>query len=264
MGLFKIMGLLGKKADPFDGLMVKVCAGRFSQDTSWKGCGYYTTEYPGGDRRRKPQEVWHSGYTHTQSRRVTISKEYSICKYPVTQGQWKAVMGEGFNPSEFRGDDNLPVEMVSWDDAQEFIKRLNELTGKKYRLPTEAEWQWAAMGASKDDDQGIYAGCNSETYLEDYAWYSANSDKKTHPVGKKKPNELGLYDMCGNVREWCSDWYQEDLGTSEVTDPQGPASGSSRVLRGGCWDHDAERCRVSYRSSLTPGYRNNSGFRLAL
>ena len=138
----------------------------------------------------------------------------------------------GSNPSRYTGDDNLPVEQVSWKDVQEFIQKLNALTGKTYRLPTEAEWEYAARGGNQS--QGYkYAGSNT---VGDVAWHYGNSDHKTHPVGQKQPNELGLYDMSGNVWEWCQDWYG-DYSSSAQTNPTGPSSGSYRVLRGGSWSN---------------------------
>ena len=178
-------------------------------------------------------------------------------KYEVTQAQWKAVMGS--NPSRFKGD-NLPVENVSWDDVQAFIRKLNQLTGKRYRLPTEAEWEYAARGGNKSRGYK-YAGGNN---IDEVAWYDGNSGERTHPVGKKRPNELGLYDMSGNVWEWCSDWYDEDYyGNSPQNNPQGPASGSSRVFRGGSWLNYAILCRSASRYYSTPDSRYGLiGFRL--
>jgi formylglycine-generating enzyme required for sulfatase activity len=187
--------------------------------------------------------------------KVTLSS-YSIGKYPVTQAQWKAVMGS--NPSYFKGD-NLPVERVSWEDVQEFIQKLNTLTGKNFRLPTEAEWEYAARGGNKSKGYK-YSGSNN---LDEVAWYGDNSGGKTHPVGTKAPNELGIYDMSGNVWEWCSDWYGEYSHTAQ-SNPTGPSSGSLRVLRGGSWNRDAGDCRVSLRTDSTPTCRSfNIGFRLA-
>ena len=186
---------------------------------------------------------------------VTVSDFY-IGKYEVTQAQWRAVMGS--NPSYFKGD-NLPVEKVSWDDIQEFIKKLNAQTGKKFRLPTEAEWEYAARGGNQSKGYK-YSGSNS---ISEVAWYDGNSGDKTHPVGQKTPNELGIYDMSGNVWEWCQDWYGS-YSSSSQTNPTGPSSGSSRVLRGGSWCNYAWDCRVSYRNFNNPDYRSSDcGFRLA-
>ena len=187
---------------------------------------------------------------------VTLS-EYMIGETEVTQELWEAVMGE--NPSYFKGTKN-PVEYVSWDDCQEFIRKLNTMTGIKFRLPTEAEWEFAARGGNKS--QGYkYSGNNN---INEVAWYGGNSDHNTHPVGTKKANELGIYDMSGNVFEWCADWYG-DYGSSAQKDPKGPSQGSDRVLRGGSWLDGARSCRVSNRSDSAPD--NFSGFlglRLAL
>ena len=187
---------------------------------------------------------------------VTLSGYY-IGKYEVTQELWKAVMGS--NPSNFKGD-NLPVENVSWNDVQEFLRKLNAMTGKRYRLPTEAEWEFAARGG-KNSSGYKYSGGNS---IGNVAWFGGNSGSRTHAVGTKSPNELGIYDMSGNVFEWCQDWYGS-YSSSSQRNPQGPNSGSYRVRRGGSWYNFARLCRVSYRSSYSPGDRNrNLGFRLAL
>ena len=187
---------------------------------------------------------------------VTLSSYY-IGQYEVTQAQWRAVMGN--NPSEFQGCDQCPVERVSWEDVQEFIRRLNQRTGLKYRLPTEAEWEFAARGGN-NSERYQYAGGNN---LDEVGWYSRNAENKTHPVGQKKRNELGLYDMSGNVWEWCQDWYG-DYPSSAQTNPTGPATGAYRVLRGGSWRGDPRYCRVAARSDDFPGNRFNFlGFRLA-
>ena len=187
---------------------------------------------------------------------VTLSPFY-MGETEVTQALWKAVMGT--NPSHWEGD-NLPVERVSWDDCQEFIRKLNQLTGKDFRLPTEAEWEYAARGGKRSNGYK-YAGSNS---LGSVAWYADNSDRKTHAVKGKSPNELGLYDMSGNVWEWCGDWYG-NYGSGSQTNPKGAGSGSCRVLRGGSWGIIAGGCRVSNRFSRDPGYRGlNVGFRLCL
>ena len=187
---------------------------------------------------------------------VTLSS-YSIGKTEVTQALWKAVMGN--NPSRFKGD-NLPVECVSWDDCQEFIQKLNQLTGQNFRLPTEAEWEFAARGGNKSKGYK-YAGSNN---IDDVAWYYDNSNDKTHPVGTKRPNELGIYDMSGNVYEWCQDWYGYYLLSSQ-TNPKGPNTGSGRVLRGGSWGDNAGGCRVSLRLCSAPCISYNYlGFRLCL
>ena len=187
---------------------------------------------------------------------VTLSGYY-IGKYEVTQKLWKAVMGS--NPSNFKGD-NLPVERVSWNDVQEFLRKLNAMTGKNYRLPTEAEWEFAARGGNSSRGYK-YSGGNS---IGNVAWFGVNSGSRTHAVGTKSPNELGIYDMSGNVYEWCQDWYGS-YSSSSQRNPQGPNSGSFRVYRGGSWNYSAGRCRVSFRLYNTPGGRDSYlGFRLAL
>ena len=187
---------------------------------------------------------------------VTLSSYY-ICKYEVTQALWRAVMGS--NPSNFKGN-NLPVENVSWNDCQTFINRLNSYTGRNFRLPTEAEWEFAARGGNYSRHYK-YSGSN---YISDVAWYDGNSGNRTHPIGTKQANELGLYDMSGNVYEWCSDWYGSYSSYSQ-NDPTGPNSGSYRVYRGGCWNNSARGCRSSGRCYFTPGCRNDYlGLRLVL
>ena len=188
---------------------------------------------------------------------VTLSS-FSIGRYEVTQEEWQAVMGN--NPSYFKGA-KRPVENVSWNDCQEFIRKLNTMTGKQFRLPTEAEWEFASRGGIKS--QGYkYSGSNN---LNSVAWYRDNSGETTHDVGQKSPNELGIYDMSGNVSEWCSDWDDRNYyRSSPQTNPLGPSSGSYRVDRGGCWSYFARYCRVSDRSSDYPDIRNNRlGLRLA-
>ena len=190
---------------------------------------------------------------------VTVS-DFKINKYQVTQKQWKEVMGNESNFSEFKGDD-LPVTNVSWNDVQDFIQELNRRTGKTYRLPTEAEWEFAARGGMNRKNF-TYAGSNN---IDEVGWYSGNSNNKTHPVGSiKKGNELGLFDMSGNVWEWCSNWYGAYTNAAQ-TNPKGPASGSLRVVRGGCWNHFPWYCRVSSRSGNRPYNRYaHIGFRLCL
>ena len=187
---------------------------------------------------------------------VTLSSYY-IGKTEVTQELWEAVMGS--NPSEFKGN-RKPVEQVSWNDCQTFISMLNALTGKNYRLPTEAEWEFAARGGIKSKGYK-YSGSNT---LDDVAWCEDNSGETTHEVGTKSPNELGLYDMSGNVWEWCNDWYGNYI-SSPSNNPTGPGSGTDRVHRGGCWYSIASCCRSSIRSYSTPGHRYYAlGLRLCL
>jgi formylglycine-generating enzyme required for sulfatase activity len=193
--------------------------------------------------------------------KVKITKSFYMQTTEVTQAQWKAMMGMGNNPSGFSGD-NLPVECVSWDDAQEFIKKLNakeNLAGWTYRLPTEAEWEYAC----RDGSTTRFCFGDNEGGLDNYCWYDNNSNKQTHPVGTKKPNAWGLYDMHGNVWEWCADWYG-DYASSPVSDPKGSASGACRVLRGGGWCFSALGCRSASRYGSSPVYGDfYLGFRVA-
>jgi len=219
---------------------------------------------------------------------VTISKDYYLGVYEVTQAQYEKVMGE--NPSYFQGDkaaerhpqtgrivkdgdgSNHPVERVSWYDAVKFCQRLSELpeekkAGRVYRLPTEAEWEYACRAGSKT----YYSFGDNPESLGDYAWFGENSNGQTHPVGKKKPNAWGLYDMHGNVWEWCSDRYSGRYPTGAVTDPVGPKEGSARVNRGGSWGGGAALCRSAHRHCSSPAFRiadhppySHYGFRLAL
>ena len=187
---------------------------------------------------------------------VTVSS-FSIGKYEVTQEEWQAVMGS--NPSRFKGS-KLPVERVSWNDCQEFIRKLNSLTGKRFRLPTEAEWEFAARGGSRSRGYK-YAGSNM---IDHVAWYNGNSNNKTHAVGQLSPNELGLYDMSGNVGEWCYDRFG-DYNNNSQNNPTGPSSGSYRVDRNSGWESPAEGCRVSRRGCTNIDYFINwLGLRLAL
>ena len=187
---------------------------------------------------------------------VTLSS-YFIGETEVTQALWKAVMGS--NPSKFKGDD-LPVEQVSWDDCQTFISKLNGLTGRHFRLPTEAEWEFAARGGN----QSRHTQYSGSSRIDNVAWYASNSGNKTHSVKTKQPNELGIYDMTGNVWEWCQDWYG-DYSSSAQTNPTGASSGSYRVNRGGSWDSVPRGCRSSRRSCGTNGFDfDYLGLRLVL
>ena len=188
---------------------------------------------------------------------VTIDTYY-IGETLVTQGLWLAVMGR--NPSKSNDDLQAPVDNVSWEDCQDFIMRLNMLTGRKFRLPTEAEWEFAARGGNASTGYK-YSGSNR---LDDVAWYDGNSDEKTHPVKLKLPNELGIYDMSGNVWEWCSDWYG-DYPSSDQINPKGAKEGLYRVLRGGGYDNRCECCAVSWRArNLSVKKDSFYGLRLAL
>jgi formylglycine-generating enzyme required for sulfatase activity len=194
--------------------------------------------------------------------RVTLTKGYWLGKTEVTQGQYEALMGA--NPSNFKNAGrDAPVEQVSWDEAMQFCRKLTERErqagrlpdGYEYTLPTEAQWEYACRAGTTAD----YAG-----NLDAMAWYNQNSGNTTHPVAQKQANAWGLYDMHGNVWEWCRDWYGNYQGGS-VTDPTGPTSGSFRVYRGGGWDLDAGCCRSAVRFGYVPGGRGDDlGFRLAL
>jgi formylglycine-generating enzyme required for sulfatase activity len=220
-----------RTSDPFAGQMKYISSGTFQM----------------GSNEDDDEKPIHS---------VTLSS-FNISKYEVTQKQWRDIMGS--NPSEFKGCDNCPVEQVSWNDVQGFIKKLNTQTGKNYRLPTEAEWEYAARGGQSYK----YAGSDN---IDNVAWYDDNSGNKTHPVGQKSANGYGLYDMTGNVREWCNDWYGSDYySSSPSSNPKGASIGAYRVLRGGSWYSYSENCRTAYRYSRTPTNRNrNNGFRLVL
>ncbi|MEI8376370.1 MAG: formylglycine-generating enzyme family protein, partial [Planctomycetota bacterium] len=191
--------------------------------------------------------------------KVTITKPFCLGKYEVTQEQWEAVMGN--NPSRFKDPKN-PVEQVSWDDCQQFLVKLNAKVGGqggKFVLPTEAQWEYACRAGST----GKFCFGDDEEQLGEYAWYSSNSGSKTHPVGEKKPNAFGLYDMHGNVWEWCQDWYGT-YGAEAVDDPSGPTTGSNRVNRGGGWRYNGWHCQSAYRFINVPGYRHGIlGFRVS-
>ncbi len=216
--------------------MIRVPAGEFMMGS------------PSSESGRDDDETQH---------RVRISKDYWIGETEVTQGLWKAVMGS--NPSRFYScGDDCPVEQVSWNDCQEFIRKLNGMvSGGSFRLPTEAEWEYAARSGGKDE---LYSGGND---LDALGWYKNNSGSRTHPAKQKRANDLGIYDISGNVWEWCEDWYG-DYPSGSVTDAKGPSSGSNRVLRGGGWYDPAWRCRSASRNGFGPDLRISSdGFRLA-
>ncbi|MCX5813895.1 MAG: SUMF1/EgtB/PvdO family nonheme iron enzyme [Proteobacteria bacterium] len=194
-------------------------------------------------------DTFGDGFAYEKPVHEVCVSDFYIGKYEVTQGQWKAIMGN--NPSHFSScGDTCPVEKVSWNDIQDFIQKLNSITGKSYCLPTEAEWEYAARSGGKKEK---YAGTSSDSDLGSYAWYTSNSGSKTHPVGQKSPNSLGLYDMSGNVWEWVSDYYDNEYYKNSPRDnPHGPASGSAKVLRGGGWNDNQRDIRASDRSSYNP------------
>lgn len=223
------------KQDPFAGKMVRVDGGTFQMGDTF------------GEGKNDKQPI----------RRITLSSFY-MSKYEVTQAQWREVMGN--NPSYFTDCDQCPVEQVSWEDIQEFLRKLNGIVGKSYRLPTEAEWEYAARGGRQSRGYK-YSGSNN---VDEFAWHRGNSGSKTRPVGTKKANELGLYDMSGNVWEWCSDWFGAYPSTAQ-TNPKGPSKGSNRVIRGGGWNDDPHNTRVAIRGGNAPTLRYRYlGFRLAL
>ena len=223
--------------------------------------GTFMMGSPESEERRRNDETQHQ---------VTISKDYYLGVTEVTQGQYEKVMGT--NPIYFlkrvirKSDSSMyPVEQVSWGDAVEFCKKLSDLpeekaAGRVYRLPTEAEWEYACRAGSKT----AYSFGESSESLGDYAWVEGNSNKQTHPVGEKKANAWGLYDMHGNVWEWCSDWLGE-YPKGAVSDPVGPREGSIRVIRGGGWSGGAALCRSAIRGWCNPSFRKGYyGFRVAL
>ena len=257
----KTFAITGKDGKSVDFRMIEVKSGEFMMGA--------TSEQAEAQNIAKP------------AHKVKLTKDFFIGETEVTQALWEAVMGS--KPSNFGTDDpdrgSLPVESVSWNDICGkgcFLEKLNAVLqgqlpeGRKLRLPTEAEWEYAARGGHKSPEvQTMYSGSGT---IDEVAWYKNNSKGKTHPVKSQKANSLGLYDMSGNVWEWCSDWcgetYYKDSsnnGAETVTDPQGPKTGSTRILRGCGWSDEPHYCRVSYRAGFVPGVRyGNIGLRLAL
>jgi formylglycine-generating enzyme required for sulfatase activity len=208
--------------------------------------GTFKMGSPQDDEGRSDDESQH---------RVNLTKPFHMATTPVTQAQWAALMGS--NPSHFKGDD-LPVEQVSWDDATLFCEKLSRTEGKKYRLPTEAEWEYACRAGT----QGDYGGTGS---FDQVGWHWANSNKQTQPVGQKKPNAWGLFDMHGNVHEFCSDRYGRYPRQDLIEDPIGDSTNSLRVMRGGSWEYLPDGCRAAYRGSILPDKQDFSvGFRVCL
>lgn len=205
-----------------------------------------------------PKGEKHTYADELPTHKVTVNGFY-IGQFEVTQGLWHAVMGE--NPSKWVGNDSLPVEQVSWNDVQIFIARLSQITGYRFRLPTEAEWEFAARGGNKSHNTP-YPGTRSQVW--ESCWFVLNSQGHSHPVGQLKPNELGLYDMGGNVMEWCSDWMTAYTAQPQNC-PQGPRTGENRILRGGCFNSTSSSCSVFERGWYLPDYGYSFfGFRLVL
>lgn len=199
----------------------------------------------------------HFYYSEKPSHRVSLSS-FKLCKYEVTQKEWVLIMGD--NPSTDYIDENHPVDHVSWNECQRFIKKLNSITGYNFRMPTEAEWEYAARGGKHSKGYKYPGGYN----LNRYGWYSENKTESTHRVGIKEPNELGLYDMGGNVWEWCQDWLG-GYSSAYTNNPKGPVDGTFKIMRGGCWDSPETSCRVSFRGNQQPSSNYGSyGLRLAM
>ena len=251
--IFNISGspvLIAKMTD--DTKPGKIYENTLGMKFAWIPAGKFTMGSPPGEKDRQKNETPHD---------VTLTKGFYMGIYPVTQGQWRAVMGD--NPSWFKNGDDYPVEHVSWEDCQKFVKKLRERDGKEYRLPTEAEWEYACRAGTTT---AYYTG-DGEEALDRAGWYFDNwgkSAKQTHIVGKKEPNKWGLYDMHGNVRQWCEDWYGE-YQIEDNTDPKGSKIGKYRVLRGGRWNVNAGDCRAAFRSMAPPDDHSDLyGFRVVL
>ena len=214
---------------------------------------------PGEFLMGSPDSDKDAGGDEKPQHRVRITQPFYLGMYAVTQGQYRTVTGA--NPSKVQGSDDLPVETVSWDDAIAFCKKLSESDGETYRLPTEAEWEYAGRAGSTTR----YSFGDDAASLGEYAWFSDNSEGKTHPVGQKRPNAVGLFDLHGNVWEWCSDWFDPAYyGQSPGADPLGPSQTAFRVFRGGCWLSVPQFARSAIRDRNSPAYRNyDVGFRLA-
>lgn len=254
----------------------KLVIGKDYEEKAVSGLSFEMVYVQGGTFRMGAAEDDEEAYDREKpSHSVTLS-DYYIGKHEVTQGLWKAVMGTTIEEQRDKAEEywnescelygignNYPMYYVSWNEAQEFVRKLSELTGKKYVLPTEAQWEYAARGGAKSKGYK-YSGSNT---ISDVAWYGEDYNTgSTHLVGKKLSNELGIYDMSGNVGEWCSDWFHSNYyANSPQTNPTGSASGSLRVYRGGSWDSDGGSCRVSIRDGGGPDGRYiNLGFRVAL
>ncbi len=233
----------GKTAEPEPG---DVFVNSIGMKLAYIPAGTFYMGSPPDEKGRQDDEFQH---------RVKLTRPFRIGVTEVTQAQWNAVMGSA--RSYLKGD-NLPVDKMSWKDAVTFCEKLSEKEGKTYRLPTEAEWEYACRAGAA----GRFAGTGK---LDDMGWYEANSEGQTQPVATKKPNAWGLYDMHGNVSEWCSDYYSPDYPEVMVTDPAGPTEGKYRVVRGGSWGYFLRSSRCAARSSVLPSYRlKYTGFRIVM
>ncbi len=213
----------------------------------WIPPGTFMMGSPKEEKERQANETQH---------KVTLTKGFYMSVYTVTQEQWQAVMGN--NPSVFKGEKNLPVDQVSWEDCQEFVKKLREKDKKAYRLPAEAEWEYACRAGTKTPFHfGETISTDQANYFGEAVYGDGKKGKyrgKTTPVGSFPANAWGLHDMHGNVWQWCEDWFG-DYPQKDVVDPQGPESGNERVLRGGSWFNLPGDCRSAYRYRNAPGYR---------
>ena len=256
IGLLGLIGPIGLRAQ--DSIVSVLVAEGVEMEMVWVEGGSFTM-----GSNATPKGVKLTYALARPEHRVSLDS-YFIGRYEVTQAVWKAVMGE--NPSKFKGD-NLPVECVSWNEAQQFAMRLSQMTGRRFRLPSEAEWEYAARGGEKGcapkQRNFPYAGCE-RNQLDNHCWYCVNSDGCTHPVGRLQPNALGLYDMSGNVAEWCQDWV-DAYTPDEQTNPRGPKQGENRVLRGGHYNSTSAACTVYDRGWYLPtGKYELYGLRLVM
>lgn len=229
--------------EPGDEMTVELPGG-IPMNFRWIPAGEFTMGAPESERSRDERE----GPPHP----VRITNPFWMAKYPVTQEQWTAVMGK--NPSHAKGDDR-PVECVSRADCREFLERLNEMPNGGFQMPTEAQWEYACRAGTATR---FYWGEDvRESEVDRYAWYDANADERSHPVGQKRANAWGLHDMCGNVWEWCEDSYGEEFyATSPIEDPVNSERGKYRVIRGGAWFSFADNCRSARRSWVTPAVQS--------
>ena len=231
--------------------MVHVKAGTFTM-----GCTPEQATFPRGDWEVEDD---YDRAAYERVHQVSLTSDYYIGETEVTQELYEAVMG--VNPSGFANGAKYPVETVSYNDAMAFCQKLSEMTGRTFTLPSEAQWDYAARGGHKASaEQTVFSGSDN---LDEVGWYMDNADETTHEVATRKPNALGVYDMTGNVWEWCRDFWCDNFGSDPVTDPEGPSDGTKHVDRGGSWNKVASHCRLSFRYGLNPDYKaNNLGFRV--